>query len=111
LAQGKRKKRQRKKTPTYRDVVLSLIAAVLALAGSGQELRTERLRTEGVADIDVHSMVVREQRLNGRGRENRKGRKRKDACLAMACNHGFKFELRLLSRRQDGCALPGKEGP
>jgi hypothetical protein len=28
-----------------------------------------------------------------------------------AAHHGFKFELRLLSRRQDGCALPGKEGP
>jgi hypothetical protein len=90
LTQGERKKRQRKKTPTYCDVVLSLIAAVLALAGSGQELmaerlRTERLRTEGVAGVDVHSVVVREQRLNGHGRENREGRKRKDACLAMAC--------------------------
>jgi hypothetical protein len=24
-------------------------------------------------------------------------------------HHGVKFELRLLSRQQDGCALPGKE--
>jgi hypothetical protein len=31
---------------------------MLALAGSRQELRTERLRTEVVAGVDVHGAVV-----------------------------------------------------
>ncbi|KAJ7704187.1 hypothetical protein B0H14DRAFT_3173182, partial [Mycena olivaceomarginata] len=73
----RRKGRERKHVATYRDVVLSLIAAVLA--GSGQELRAERLRTEGVAGVDVHGVVVREQRHNGRGCGYREGRMRKDA--------------------------------
>jgi hypothetical protein len=79
-----------------------LVVAVLALAGSRQELSAEWLRTECVAGVDVHGVVVRE----------REGRTVAVVTLVWhAAHHGFKFELRLLSRRQDGCALPGKEGP
>jgi hypothetical protein len=28
-----------------------------------------------------------------------------------AAHHSFKFKLRLVSRRQGGCGLPGMEGP
>jgi hypothetical protein len=104
-----REEEKAEKENTLQLIVLSLIAAVLALAGSGQELRAERLRTEGVAGVDVHGVVVREQRHNGRGRGYHEGRM--SMLVWHAAHHGFKSELRLLSRRQDGCALPGKEGP
>jgi hypothetical protein len=101
--------REEEKAEKENTLQLFLIAAMLALAGSGQELRAERLWTEGMAGVDVHGVVVREQRHNSRGRGYHEGRM--SMLVWHAAHHGFKFELRLLSRRQDGCALPGKEGP
>jgi hypothetical protein len=53
---------------TYSNVVFPFVVSVLALAGSGQKLRTKRLWTESVAGIDEHCVVVREKRHRvGRG--------------------------------------------
>ncbi|KAJ7777470.1 hypothetical protein B0H14DRAFT_3164387 [Mycena olivaceomarginata] len=67
-ARGRKGRDKKKHNRTYSDVVFAFVGPILALARSGQKLGAKRFRTESVAGVDHHGVVVREERHRvGRG--------------------------------------------